>query len=61
MPALPDVSELQKQQELNQLLARYLDNDDEQERDAYGPEFEDDQFMEERKRSMFRERDGKQG
>lgn len=52
------MSELRKQQELNKLLARYLDNDEEPERFAYEPEFEDEPYGEEQKRSMFRERGG---
>lgn len=55
---------MQKEQELNKLLARYLENEDEreQQRLPYGPEIDDEQQygFDERKRSMFRERgDGK--
>lgn len=53
--AMPEPSELQKQQELNHLLARYLENDD---ADSFG-EFDDDDLIDEQKRtSMFRERGG---
>lgn len=44
---------------MNKILARYLDNDDERENSQYEQEFDDDQYMDERKRSMFRERGGK--
>lgn len=53
--AMPEPSELQRQQELNHLLARYLENDD---ADSFG-EFDDGDIVDEqRKRSMFRERGG---
>lgn len=48
-------------QQMNRLLASYLDRDEEMEQSNYLPDYEDteDFSIDKRKRSMFRERDGK--
>lgn len=48
-------------QQMNRLLASYLDRDEELEQSNYLPDYEDteDFGIDKRKRSMFRERDGK--
>lgn len=54
----PQSSELHKQQDINALLSRYLEGEEEPSM-PYGSDFDDgQQYLEERKRSAFRERGG---